>query len=138
MLRLATSLLDVTTVSSATDATLPSGENEPVIVAKLLAAAGGVVGAVSVISGLAGEGGTAPYAERFAFAGLALVLAIVAGVVPWWPRLEARTAGTIVFPAGLIGFLATQLWFINTYYEFALPLWLIASAVLVAARRVAR
>jgi hypothetical protein len=104
-------------------------------VAGIVAAAGGVVGVVSVISGLAGEGGAAPYAERFAFAGLALVLAAVAGAAPWWPRLSARAAGAIVFPAGLVGFLATQLWFINTYYEFALPLWLIASAILIAAPR---
>jgi hypothetical protein len=122
-------------VSSATDATLLSRDNDAVIIAKLLAAAGGIVGVVSVISGLVGEGGTAPYAERFAFAGLALVLAGVAGAAPWWPLLSSRAAGLIAFPAGLVGFLATQLWFINTYYEFALPLWLIASAILIATPR---
>jgi hypothetical protein len=125
-------------VSSATDATLLSRDNCAVIVAKLLAAAGGVIGIVSVVSGLVGEGGTAPYAGRFVFAGLALVLAAIAGAAPWWRRLSSRASGVIVFPAGLIGFLATQLWFINTYYEFALPLWLIASAVLIAAPRGAR
>jgi hypothetical protein len=125
-------------VPSATDATLLSADNCAVIVAKLVAAAGGVVGIVSVIAGLVGEGGTAPYGGRFVFAGLALVLAAIAGAAPWSPRLSPRAAGLIAFPAGLIGFLATQLWFINTYYEFALPLWLIASAVLIAAPRGAR
>jgi hypothetical protein len=125
-------------VSSATDATLVSRDNEAMRIAPIVSAAGGVVGIVSVVSGLAGEGGTAPYAERFAFAGLALVLAAAAGAAPGWRRLSARAAGLIVFPAGLIGFLATQLWFINTYYVLALPLWLIASVALVSARRGAR
>jgi hypothetical protein len=101
--------------------------------ARVLAVLGAFVGAGSVFAGLLGEGGTAPYQGRFAFAAIAAVLAIVAGVAPWWPRLPARAAGSIVFPAGLVGFLATQLWFINTYYVAALPLWLLSSLLLLLA-----
>lgn len=108
-------------------------------IAKWLATAGGLIGVASVGSGLLGEGGTAPYAQRFVFAALALVFAIVAGAAPWWSRLSAPAAGFVVFPAGILGFLATQLWFINTYYVFALPVWLIASVLLlISAPRTAR
>ena len=108
------------------------------MIGKGLAALGGIIGAGSVIVGLLGEGGTAPYAARLAFAAVALVLALVAGSVPWWPRVSVRTAGIIMFPSGVVGFLATQLWFINTYYVAALPLWLIATVLLVAGGAVRR
>jgi len=108
-------------------------------IARWLSGAGGLIGIVSVGSGLLGEGGTVPYQPRFAFALLAVLLAAIAGALPFWPRVSLRSAGFLVFPAGLAGFLATQLWFINTYYVFAVPVWLVASVLLISsAPRVTR
>ncbi|HEV2250618.1 MAG TPA: hypothetical protein VGT60_08935 [Candidatus Limnocylindria bacterium] len=101
--------------------------------ARILAALGGLIGAGSVVVGLAGDGGTAPYQSRLPFALAAFGLAAVAGAAPWWPRRSSRASGFIVFPAGVVGFLCTQLWFINTSYVAALPLWLLASLLLLLA-----
>lgn len=106
------------------------GGRKAVIIAKWLAAAGALIGVGNVIGGLIGEGGTAPYSSRLSFAATALVLALVAGGAPWWPRLSAHTAGFVVITAGLAGFAATLLWFINTFYFVAVPIWLAASFIL--------
>ena len=99
---------------------------------RVLAGAGTLVGVASIIHGMAGEGGTSPYRERIGLAILAGMLAAVAGAAPWLPRLPRWTLSLLVFPVGLLGFMATLPWYINTAYEGALPFWLLSSVLLVA------
>ena len=53
------------------------------IVARVLAAAGGLLASGGVLAGLAGEGGTEPYRPRLAFALAALGLAVAAALPVW-------------------------------------------------------
>lgn len=100
---------------------------------RLLAGAGGLVGVASIASGMTGEGGTSPYTSRIGLAVLAGLLAAVAGVAPWLPRLPAWALSLLVFPVGLVGFMATLPWYINTAYAAALPFWLLSSVLLLVA-----
>lgn len=100
---------------------------------RVLAGAGTIVGVASIIHGMAGEGGASPYRERIGLAILAGMLAAVAGAAPWLSRLPRWALSLLVFPVGLLGFMATLLWYINTAYTGALPFWLLSSVLLVAA-----
>ena len=99
---------------------------------RVLAGAGTLVGVASIIHGIAGEGGASPYRERIGLAVLAGMLAAVAGAAPWLPRLPRWALSLLVFPVGLLGFMATLPWYINTAFGGALPFWLLSSVLLVA------
>jgi hypothetical protein len=97
--------------------------------APVLGLGGGVVGVASAIGALLARGDEPLYAARAPFGWLALALALVAvvggGVVVARPRLGAA----LLCLGSLLGFLAINLYDINTFYLFA-PLACWAAAIL--------
>jgi hypothetical protein len=98
----------------------------------ILGLIGGVVAVVCVISGFAAIGADPLYQSRAGFGVAALALGGVAGISGFLPRLHPTAAGALMLVAGILGFLATLPWYINTYYVAALPLWLIGAALVLA------
>jgi len=102
-------------------------------IAAILALAGGAVAVWSAAVALAQVGADPAYQDRIAFGWAALVLGILttAGVF-----LVARPplAATTLLIGSLAGGVAINLFYINTFYVLALPLWW-AAALLVAVGR---
>jgi len=82
----------------------------------ILGALGGAVGAYSAAKALLEVGGQAPYTSRLAFGVAAFLLALVATLAA--PRVLARPrqAGLLMLLAGTLGFLAINLYYLNTWY----------------------
>lgn len=91
---------------------------------------GGIAAVVSVASGYAAIGADPLYESRWGFGAAALLLGVVAGVAGLFPRLHAGAVAAVMFTAGLLGFLCTLVWYINTWYIVALPLWLLGALLL--------
>ena len=91
---------------------------------------GGVVAVVSVANGFAAIGDDPLYQSRSAFGVAALALGVLAGIVGFWPRISPAVAAALMVGAGLVGFLITLVWYINTLYVVALPFWIVGAALL--------
>ena len=96
----------------------------------LIGVLGGIAAVVSVLSGFAAIGADPLYEPRWGFGAAALVLGIVAGLSGLFPRLHAGAAAVVMFVAGVLGFLCTLVWYLNTWYVAALPLWLLGALLL--------
>lgn len=96
----------------------------------LIGLLGGIAAVVSVASGYAAIGADPLYEPRWGFGAAALLLGIIAGLSGLIPRLHAGAAGGIMFVAGVLGFLCTLVWYLNTWYVVALPLWLLGALLL--------
>lgn len=101
----------------------------------MFGALGGAVAVISVANGFVAVGGDPRYEARAIFAIMALVLGIVAAVSGFIPRLHPAAASGLMLGAGILGFLATLPWYINSYYVVALPLWLVGAVALIAGGR---
>ncbi|HET9110817.1 MAG TPA: hypothetical protein VFN78_08340 [Ktedonobacterales bacterium] len=100
-----------------------------------LGALGGVVAVLSVANGFVAVSADPQYRSRAIFAIAALVFGIIAAVSGFIPRMHPAAAGALMLAAGVLGFLATLPWYINTFYVMALPLWIIGAALLFASGR---
>lgn len=100
---------------------------------------GGGIAVASVISGFLTIGGDAAYQGRVAFGAAALALGAFAGIAGFLLSARPALAGIVIIVAGILGYLATLPWYINTLYIAALPFWIIGGAFLLfggfAARR---
>lgn len=96
----------------------------------ILGVLGSIIGVVSAISAFVAVGGDAAYSARLWAGWAALVLAVLAGAAA--PLMSTRpvAAGLIMLVSGFAGFVCINLFYINTFYGLALPLW-IAGAVLI-------
>lgn len=90
---------------------------------------GGGIAVASVISGFLAIGGDPAYQGRAAFGAAALALGAFAGIAGFL-RMRPALASIAIIAAGILGFLATLPWYINTYYIAALPFWIIGGAFL--------
>ena len=96
----------------------------------LVGVLGGIAAVVSVASGFMAIGADPLYEPRWGFGIAALLLGVVAGISGLIPRLHAGAAAVLMFSAGVLGFLCTLVWYLNTWYVVALPLWLLGALVL--------
>ena len=88
---------------------------------------GGIVGVSSAGLAIAEVGGLQPYDTRVALGWTALALAAAAtGVGLSIPGRAVASSIAMVF-AGLVGALAISFFYVNTFYFFAVPLWLVAA-----------
>ena len=102
----------------------------------VLALLGGLVGVANAIWALVAVGGETAYAGRILFGWAALILALLAGAAGFLARTRPGVAGLVILVAGVLGFVAINLYYINTFYALALLLWLAAGVLgLVAALR---
>jgi hypothetical protein len=90
----------------------------------LCAGAGGLVAAGSAIQALMTVGGEAGYQTRLGFGWAAFLLGMAAAVVPLALTRQPRLGATVMMLAGLAGSVAINLFFINAFYVFALPVWI--------------
>lgn len=97
--------------------------------APALGALGGVAGVVSAVVGLVSYGGLPDYQSRIAFGVLALILAVVAGASALQTGKQPLVAGVAMLVSGLLGFVAINLFTINTFYAVAVVLWWFAAFI---------
>jgi hypothetical protein len=102
-------------------------------IAALLGVLGGGVAVASLLAGFAVVGADPLYQPRWGFGAAALVLGIIGGISGFVPRLHPAAAGVLMFVAGTLGFLTTLVWYLNTWYLAALPLWLLGAVLLLIA-----
>jgi hypothetical protein len=69
---------------------------------------------------------------------LTLALSALAGAAAILITRHPVTASIIMFLSGLLGFLCISLFYINTWYVLALPVWLIALIIGVSSQIFAR
>jgi len=98
---------------------------------------GGVVGVYSASSAIVQVGTTAPYMGRLGFAVAALLLAALAGGSGVAVDVRPRAAAALVAFSGLLGAVAINLFYINTPYLLAVPLWLLSAVFALVAPRTA-
>jgi hypothetical protein len=106
--------------------------------ALILGVAGGVIAIASVVSALLAVGGNPQYQSRLWVAWLALALSLLAGIAAILIVRRPVAASIVMSLSGLAGFLCINLYYINTWYVLALPIWLIALIIGVSSQLVAR
>lgn len=105
------------------------------IIAIVLGALGGIVGLVSAITAFVAVGGEAAYSARLWAGWAALLLALVATVAALLISNRPTVASLTMLISGIIGFVCINLFYINTFYVVAVPLWIVATALaLISAR----
>lgn len=103
-------------------------------IAQLAGVCGGLVGASSSLAAFGAVGDEPAYAARAPFGWLAFALALGALVGGLLVSSRPVTASVLLLGGSLLGFIAINLFYINTFYGLALPLcWF--SAVLAAGAR---
>ncbi len=103
-------------------------------IAQLAGVCGGLVGASSSLAAFGAVGDEPAYAARAAFGWLAFALAL--GVLVGCLLVTSRpvTARVLLLGGSLLGFIAINLFYINTFYGLALPLCWFAAALEAGAR----
>jgi len=86
-----------------------------------------VIGVLSAISDFSTVGSDPAYSYRLWAGWASLVLAILAGVATIFMILGPRTASLIMLISGMLGFICINLFYIDTFYMLAVPLWFIAT-----------
>jgi hypothetical protein len=105
------------------------------IIAIVLGIAGGIIGLVSAISAFGAVGADPEYSTRLWAGWLALLLAVVAGVAGLFLSRRPAMASLTMLIAGFAGFACINLFYINTMFVLAVPLWIAAAVLaLVSAR----
>lgn len=97
--------------------------------APVLGVLAGVAGVVSAVVALVSYGGLPDYQGRIAFGILALILAIVAGASALQTGKQPPVASMVMLVSGLLGFVAVNLFTINTFYAIAVILWWFAAFI---------
>ncbi|HKV57221.1 MAG TPA: hypothetical protein VJO32_03035 [Ktedonobacteraceae bacterium] len=100
---------------------------------KVIAIALGVLGSIiaiySAITAFAIAGGDPAYSSRLWADWLALILAAFAGILALFMIARPVPAGLIMLISGITGFISINLFYINTLYGLAVPLWFIAAII---------
>jgi hypothetical protein len=91
--------------------------------------AGGLIGVASAGVAMQAVSSDPVYAGRVGFGWAALLLAVVAAVGGLLAIRRPRAGGTLMLVSGLTGSVSISLFFINTVYLLALPLWLIGAVL---------
>lgn len=92
----------------------------------VLGVAGGVIAIASVVSALLIVGSNPLYQSRLWIGWLTLALSVLAGIAAILIVRRPVAASIVMSLSGLLGFLCINLYYINTWYVLALPVWLVA------------
>lgn len=80
--------------------------------------------------------GTDPlYSSRLWVGWLALFLPILTGIAALFLPTRPLAAGVLILVSGLVGVVSISFFYINTWYAFALPFWILAVALGMAQAR---
>jgi len=107
------------------------------ITAIVLGVLGGNTGLVSSISAFVAVGADPAYSTRLWAGWLALLLAALAGVAALFMTVRPIAASLTMLIGGLVGLVCINLFYINTFYGLAVPLWIIATALALSSARTA-
>ena len=108
------------------------------MIAIVLGVLGGIIGLGSAISAFVMVGADPAYSVRLWLGWLALLLAVVAGGAALSIHTRPVAASLAMLIAGFAGFVCINIFYINTFYGLAVPLWIIGAALaLIGARTVA-
>ncbi len=102
--------------------------------ALILGFAGGVIAIASSISALLTVGGNPQYQSRLWTGWLTLVLSVLAAIAAILIVRRPVAASIVMALSGLAGFLCINLYYINTWYVLALPVWLVALILAVSSQ----
>ncbi len=102
--------------------------------ALVLGFAGGVIAIASVISALLTVGGNPQYQSRLSIAWLTLALSLLAAIAAIFIVRRPVAASIVMALSGLVGFFCINLYYINTWYILALPIWLVALILAVSSQ----
>jgi uncharacterized membrane protein HdeD (DUF308 family) len=97
------------------------------VIAIVLGMLASLIGVLSAISAFSAVGGDPAYSYRLWAGWASLVLAILAGVVAIFMTTHPRTASLTMLISGMLGFISINLFYIDTFYMLAVPLWFIAT-----------
>jgi uncharacterized membrane protein HdeD (DUF308 family) len=86
-----------------------------------------VIGVLSAISAFSTVGSDPAYSYRLWAGWASLVLAILAGVAAIFMTTHPRTASLTMLISGILGFICINLFYIDTFYMLAVPIWFIAT-----------
>ncbi len=86
-----------------------------------------VIGVLSTISALSTVGADPAYGARLWAGWTSLVLAILAGVAAILITTRPRAASLTMLISGMVGFVCINLFFIDTFYMLAIPLWFLST-----------
>ena len=99
------------------------------VIAIALGLLASLIGVFSAISAISAEGGDPAYSFRLWAGGASLVLAILAGVAAIFMTTRPRAASLTMLISGILGFICIYLYYIDTFYMVALPLWFIGTVL---------
>jgi energy-coupling factor transporter transmembrane protein EcfT len=102
--------------------------------ALILGVAGGVIAIASSISALLTVGGNPQYQSRLWAGCLTLALSVLAGSAAIFIARRPVAASIVMSLSGLVGFFSINLYYINTWYILALPIWLVALILAVSSQ----
>ena len=97
------------------------------ISAMVLGISGSIIAIWSAISALVTLGGEAPYSARLWAGWASLILAILAGGCAALIATRPRPASVTLLTSGIVGFACINLFYINTFYGLAVPLWVVGA-----------
>lgn len=100
-----------------------------VAVASGLALLGGAVAVYSAASAIVDVGGIQPYDTRVAFGWAALAFGALAATTGAITFRRPVAAAAVMVLTGMLGCVAISVFFINTWYIGAMPLWLCAAVL---------
>jgi len=107
----------------------PPSNNGCVWISTSLGLLGGLVAAGNAVFALMHLSGDVHYGERAVFGWAALLLGLAASAGALLIRARPWVATALLVGGSLLGFVAINLYYINTYYFLAVPLCLLAPAL---------
>ena len=102
------------------------------LVAIVLGLLGSVIGIWCALSAFQAVGTNPAYSGRLWAAWAAFLLPILAALATLFLRTHPLAAGLLIIVNGLAGAVCINLFYINTFYVLAIPLWILAVAVGIA------
>jgi uncharacterized membrane protein HdeD (DUF308 family) len=108
---------------------LLAGEENMRVIAIALGLLASLIGVFSTISAFSIEGSDPAYSARLWAGWASLVLAILAGVAAIFMTTRPRAASFIMLFSGILGFVCISLYYIDTFYMLAVPLWFIGTVL---------
>ncbi len=88
-----------------------------------------LIGVLSAISAFSAVGSDPAYSYRLWAGWASLVLSILAGIAAIFILTRPRAASLTMLISGMLGFVCISLYYIDTFYMLAVPLWFIGTVL---------
>jgi hypothetical protein len=88
-----------------------------------------LIGVLSAMSALSGVGADPAYSARLWAGWASLILALLAGLAAIFMTTRPRAASLTMLISGILGFVCISLYYIDTLYMLAVPLWFIGAVL---------